>query len=114
MDINSKIRLENNMFVILILQNNELYYELEYDEEVYIGEPYDEFNVYKYNQSGKHKINGNFYDKIIHNSIERNQPLNNGNYLFKFNHTKLYIEFIYNKITYKLEDIDIVDANDLR
>ena len=114
MYINSKIRLENNMFIVLILQNNNLYYELDYDEEMYIGEPYDEFNVYKHNPSGTLIINRIYYDKIPHNSIEKNNKLTDGNYLFMFNRTKLYVEFVHNKISYKLEDTGVEYADDLR
>jgi hypothetical protein len=108
MDITSKIYLDNGVFVCLNLQNGKLQYELEYNEEKYDGEPYDKFNVYEKNDAETNKYHNVYYKKVIHSSITKNKPLKEGLYLFVFNKTKLYIEFINNKISYELKDIGLL------
>jgi hypothetical protein len=113
MDITSKIYLETNVFICLNLQNNKLYYELEYNEEKYDEEAYNKFNVYEKNDTGINKYHDIYYKKIIHSPITKNKLLKEGFYLFVFNKTKLFIEFINNKISYELEDIGIETETDL-
>ena len=113
MDITSKIYLEIGVFVCLNLKDGKLHYELEYNEEKYDGEPYDKFNVYEKNDTGTNKYHNVYYKKVIHSPITKNKPLKEGFYLFVFNKTKLFIEFINNKISYELEDIGIETEIDL-
>jgi hypothetical protein len=113
MDITSKIYLENGVFVCLNLKDGKLNYELEYNEEKYDGEPYDNFNVYEKNDFGTKKYKNNYYKNVRHNQIEKNKPLKEGYYLFLFNRTKIFIELNNNKISYELEDIGIETEIDL-
>jgi len=109
MEITSKVCLEYKMFICFQLKNGKLEYELEYDEkyEEEDEEPYDKFNVYEI--LNKDKI------KIHQTSITRNKSLKEGHYLFVFNKTKLFVNFINNKISYEIEELKIkhktVDTN---
>ena len=48
MELYSLVHLENDICVRLNLKNNNLYYEIEYDKELYDNlEPYYKFNVYE-------------------------------------------------------------------
>lgn len=113
MDITSKIYLEIGVFVCLNLKDGKLHYELEYNEENYDGEPYDNFNVYEKNDNGMKTYQNIHYKNIRHNPIEKNKPLKEGYYLFVFNRTKIFIELNNNKISYELEDIGIETEIDL-
>lgn len=113
MDIISKIYLENGVFICLNLKDGKLYYELEYNEEKYYGEPYGNFNVYEKNDSGMKKYKNINYKNVRHNPIEKNKSLKEGYYLFVFNRTKIFIELNNNKISYELEDIGIETEIDL-
>lgn len=113
MDITSKIYLENGVFICLNLHGGKLYYDLEYNEEHYDGEPYDNFNVYEKNNRGVNIYQNIYYEKISHNSIEKNKPLKEGSYLFVFNRTKIFIELNNNKISYELEADGIETIIDL-
>lgn len=114
MEIVSKIKLENNMFICINIKDDKLQYELEYDVNMYDGEPYDKFNVYrkKYDETPI-KYKNVYYEKVKHSSITKNKPLKEGLYLFIFNKTKIFIEFLHNKISYKMEDIGVETEIDL-
>ena len=112
MNITSKISLDNGVFICLNLKKGKLYYELEYNEEKYDGEPYDNFYIYEKNDTGMKKYQNIHYKTVNHNSLEKNKPLKDGYYLFVFNKTKLFIELNNNKISYELEDIGIETDTD--
>ena len=113
MDINTKINLENNIYICLNLKDNKLDYNLEYDKTNY-EDPCNKFNVYKKDDNGLFKYNNIFYERIKYKYFQKNIPLNEGSYLFIFNKTKLFIEFVNNKISYEMEDINIEELPDLR
>jgi hypothetical protein len=114
MDIVSKIKLENNIVICLNIKDDKLQYELEYDESIYDEEPYDKFNVYrkKYDET-QIRYKNVYYEKVKHSPILKNTPLKEGFYLFIFNKTKLFIEFLNNKISYEMEDIGVETEIDL-
>jgi hypothetical protein len=113
MDITSKINLENGVFVRLELEEGRLSYELEYDEDHYLGnlttrEPYNKFYVYEKNDTGIKRYRGIKYKKInTQGYLEKPKPLQEGFYLFVFNKTKLFVELSNNRISYELEDVGI-------
>jgi len=113
MNIISKIKLQNNIFICLNLKNNNLCYELEYNEDNYNDEPYDIFYVYKKKDTGTIRYKNIFYEKIKHSDFTKNKQLKEGLYLFIFNRTKIFIEFSDNKISYEMEDIGIEELIDL-
>lgn len=115
MDINSKIYLENNIFICLKLKDGELEYEL--DDENYEGkeEPYDKFNVYEKNDAGNFKYKNIFYKRIKVHYFQKDDTLKYGHYLFTFNKINLFIEFMNNKISYELEEYNgIEEVPDLK
>ena len=112
MEILSKLKLENNIVVCLNLKNNNLHYELEYENN-YDGEPYEKFSVYEKNDKGSNQYNNTCYEKVKQSSITKNKPLKEGSYLFIFNRTKMFIDFVNNKISYELEDIGFEKEIDL-
>lgn len=113
MDISSRIKFENNVFICLTLDCGKLRYELEYDENIYDGEPYDVFSVYKKQDTGKIKYKTDHYEKVSHSPLTKNKPLKCGSYLFQFNKTKIHVEFTNSIISYELEDDGIKDDSDL-
>ena len=114
MEITSKIKLENGVFVCIHLIDDKLHYELEYNQNDFDGEPYDKFRVYeRTNTGGTFKYKNSYFKKIRLCAIDRNRPLKSGVFLFVFNRTKIFIEFIDNNISYELEDTGIEDDSDL-
>ena len=113
MKILSSISLENNIYIMLSLDNSKLEYILEYEDDKEDYPSYDNFNVYVKNDNGTIKYKDIHYKKITNNSILKNKKLTEGFYLFIFNKTKLFVEFINNKITYEIEDIGIENIEDL-
>lgn len=114
MEIVSKIKLENNMNICLNIKDDKLYYELDFDINIYDGEPYDKFYVYrkKYDETTI-KYKNDYYEKVKHSSITKNKTLKEGFYLFIFNKTKIFIEFLNNKISYEQEDNGVENEIDL-
>lgn len=108
MDISSKICVENNVYILFELKNGLLYYNLECEGD-YDVSIYKMFSAYKQidTNNGPFNYNNVSYNKIKHNAIEKNKKLKEGNYLFIFNRTKIFVTFTGNKISYELEDVGI-------
>lgn len=136
MDISSKIRVENNVSILFELKRGKLYYDLEEcninilpsiislaflfitpsvnGSEQFIKNIknnktilYKKLNVYQQIDTGLMEYNNICYEKT--NTTEKN--LNEGNYLFIFNRTKIFVTFTGNKMTYELEDVSLNDNN---
>jgi hypothetical protein len=106
LNVASKIKFDNAIYVSLQLEDGKLRYELEYDSDNYDGEPDKLFKLYKI-------TDGIYYRAIFHSAILKNKPLKDGEYLFIFNRTKLSVKFTNNEISYKLEDLLIDTEPDL-
>lgn len=113
MNITSKIYLETNINVCLNIVNCKLYYELECINNNFDEEYYKKFNIYKKNNEGLIKYKNIYYKQIHVSQIEKNKPLAEGVYLFVFNKTKIFIEFMNNKISFETEDDGIETEIDL-
>lgn len=114
MEINSKIYLEYGIFIDLNLKDGKLEYDLDYDEK-YDMEPYDNFCIYEKNDAGNFKYKNFFYNRIKICYFQKDKPLKEGSYLFTFNKTNIFIEFMNNKITYELEEyIGMEEVPDLK
>ena len=106
LNVASKIKFENAIYVSLQLKDGKLCYELEYDSDNYDGEPDKLFKLYK-------KTDGIYSREIRQTGFLKNKPLKDGEYLFVFNRTKLFVKFTNNEISYKLEDLVIETEPDL-
>lgn len=111
MEITSKIYLENSVYISLSLKDCRLRYDFEYNNETYQEEPYDSFNLYKQSDTGNKRYKNIYYKKIQHSSITKNKLLSEGFYLFVFKRTKIFLNFLSNKIVYELENNDIEDED---
>lgn len=119
MDICSNIKLENDIYIYLILKNGRLDYKLEYPNCKYnciiwcekCENINNNFNIYEKKEKGFVIYNSFNYEKIKINQIEKDRSLNPGCYLFVYNKTKLFVEFIENKISYYIEDNGITEIN---
>lgn len=110
MDISSKICVENNIAILFELKNGLLYYDLKCEGDYDVISIYKMFIAYKQidTNNGLFNYNNVSYNKIKHNAIEKNKKLKEGNYLFIFNRTKIFVTFTGNKISYELEDVGII------
>jgi hypothetical protein len=107
MKLSSKIDLDKFIYIEFILLNNKLEFKL-----INISEDMEELNevkIFLYKKINAPDFNYNTYHEIITSPLLKNKKLDEGNYLFMYNTTQLFVEFTGNKITFKLEYIEIDD-----
>lgn len=107
-----RIELENDIYLILILKDNKLEYELEYPRcnDLILCDRiqtiYKTLKIYQKMETENEKYiditdNKHYaHDKYNNTLICNSRPLLSGIYLFVFNKNRFFVEFIENKITY--------------
>ena len=111
-NLQSNIYLERRACISLRSKNNELYCKLTFNEDYYDEhvevDPYEQVNIYKQINCPSYNV---YYEKITCSRIEETKLGECGFYLFVFNKSNLFVKFLSDEISYKLENIadDILD-----
>jgi hypothetical protein len=108
MNTESKIKLENDLYLCLYLKNNRLDYDLQYNEYIFNEEEIrNKFMICEENIDGSIVYDNKVYKKITELILKE------GNYLFILHKNIVFLQFSNNKISFTIDKDGVDNIIDL-